>query len=189
MKKRLFALLGLAALLVSLLCACGENAPKTADENIQKNESVKPESVKTEPFTTEAYSFDLPETVTAEEGADGGLTLFLLDGEDVGGVQIIPYEDARALRADDMTTEAGRVKFNELLVLVCPEDKVDHMFSASTEGSFCLDVIPHPGEDAPESIHYFFPKEDVFYDLFFQRNGFLSETEEQVIRDSFVLAS
>lgn len=189
MKRRLFALLGLAALLVSLLCACGENAPKTADENIQKNESVKPESVKTEPFTTEAYSFDLPETVTAEEGADGGLTLFLLDGEEVGGVQIIPYEDARALRADDMTTEAGRVKFDELLALVCPEGNVDHMFSASLEGSFCLDVIPHPGQAAPESRHTFFPKGDVFYDLFFYQDGGLPRAEDQVILGSFSLAS
>lgn len=37
-------------------------------------------------------------------------------------------------------------------------------------------------------MHYFFPKGDMFYDLFFQQ-GEIPKTEKQVVLDSVALAS
>ena len=182
MKRRLVVLLGISALLLSVCCACAESDKKGTTQNMDVST-----------MKTDAYSLVLPKSVTAEEGEDGALT-FLLDGKEVGGVQVVSYENAEDLDIDQIEDEAVREKFEELLALVAPKGPVGHMFSShvtDTQDTFCLSVFPDPQEqteEPEETMHYFFPKGDLFYDLFFQQGG-IPETEEQVILDSFALAS
>lgn len=178
MKKRVLALVGISALLLCFCCGCAEEQP---------NEEDAVQGVHVQTLNTEVYSLALPETVTAEEGEDGALTLFR-DGVEVGGVQVIPYEDAEDLDIDDIDTEEGGAKFDALRLLISPEDEDAYMFSTSGD-TFCLSLYPEQEEDPVETMHYFFPQGDVFYDLFLHRDGTISDTEEQVISDSFAFAS
>lgn len=180
MRKGIFTMLGISVLLLSVCCACAKAEPGAGDTT---------QNVDAKVLKTDVYSFVLPNSLSAKEGEDGSLALFL-DGAEVGGVVIIPYENAEELRIEEINNEEGRAKFEELLNLVAPEGQEAHMFSTDTQDTFCLTVVPaseREGEKQTESIHYFFPKGDMFYDLFFQRDGSLSETEQQVIRDSFSL--
>lgn len=178
MRKRVSILFGLSVLLLSFCCGCADGTTNAEDAM---------QGVHVQTLNTEVYSLALPETVTAEEGEDGALTLFR-DGVEVGGVQVIPYENAEDLDIDDIDTEEGGAKFDALRLLISPEDKDAYMFSTSGD-TFCLSLYPEQEEDPVDTMHYFFPQGDVFYDLFIHRDGTISDTEEQVIHDSFVFAS
>lgn len=82
MKKMLTMAVVLAALLLSL-CACSSTDPP-ADPGEAPLQSW---------YKTDAYTLLLPQGFTAQEGEDGGVTLSL-DGQAVGGVQVVPYPNA-----------------------------------------------------------------------------------------------
>ena len=82
MKKMLTMAVVLAASLLSL-CACSSTDPP-ADPGEAPLQSW---------YKTDAYTLLLPQGFTAQEGEDGGVTLSL-DGQAVGGVQVVPYPDA-----------------------------------------------------------------------------------------------
>lgn len=176
MRKQTVLFLALSALLLSFCCGCADGKAETEDTAQDTGKTV----------TTEVYSLTLPETVTAEEGEDGALTLFR-DGVEVGGVQVIPYENAEEAAANRITREEGRAMCEELLRLLSPDGNDASMFSQGGD-TFCLSLYPETEEDPVETMHYFFPQGDVFYDLFLHRDGTLSDAEEQAIADSFVFA-
>lgn len=176
MRKQTLLLLALSALLLSFCCGCADGKAETEDPDQDAGKTV----------TTEVYSLTLPETVTAEEGEDGALTLFR-DGVEVGGVQVIPYENAENLDIDEIMDEVVHAKFEELLRLLSPDGEDAAMFS-SYKDTFCLSLCPELVENPVETMHYFFPQGDVFYDLFLHRDGTISDAEEQAIADSFVFA-
>lgn len=172
MRKKIVALCFAALLPLVLCCACGEEeaADTPAGELLE----------------TDAYSVVLPENVTAKENGDGTVTLFL-DFVEVGGITVIPYENAEELSMDDiLTDDTIRQKLDDLLNLVAPEGKVDHMFSNDLRSSVCLEVLPWPEQETAATIHYFFPQGDQFYDVYFLE--LLVPTEaENIILDSFTL--
>ena len=115
---------------------------------------------------TEDYRLTLPEGVTARDGANDSLILFR-GGEEVGGVVAIPFAgadalDIRKLTADpqDQDTWEG---FDRLYETMVPQGQIDHQWTSSLYGSFCLNLVD--GERS--TLHYFFPDGDQFFDLYF----------------------
>lgn len=177
MKKRTYLLLALSVLLLSFCCGCADGkagADDTAQDTAEKT------------VTTEVYSLTLPENVTAEEGEDGALTLYR-DGVEVGGVQVIPYENAEDLDIQAIMDDEIHAKFEELRHLLSPDGEDAAMFS-SEGNTFSLMLYPETEEDPVETMHFFFPQGDVFYDLFLHRDGTLTSEEEEAIFDSFAFA-
>lgn len=167
MRKKLIALCFAALLTLVLCCACGEE--EGADTLLE----------------TAAYSVTIPGGITAQEEADGSVTL-LLDQEKVGGITVIPYENAEVLRIKDIPTEEDLKNIDALLSLIAPEGKVDHMFEGGASGPVSLSVIPWPEQEAPATIHYFFPQDDVLYDLYFLELEAPAEVQT-VMLNSFAL--
>lgn len=174
MRKKIAAL-GLAAgLLLALCCACGEE--ETADTPAG------------ELLETDAYSVAVPQSITAQEEVDGSVTL-LLNQEKVGGITILPYENAEELWMDDsLADDTIQKKADDLLALVAPEGNVDHMLEGSASGPLSLSVIPWPEQKAPATIHYLFPKDDVLYDLYFLELEAPADVKTMML-DSFTLLS
>ncbi len=190
MKKRKLVLLLFFAILLITCCACRNSESSVAETGGSMN-------VKT--LKTEAYSLVLPESITAKEKENGSMILFF-DGKEVGGVTSIHYEnaedfvntedsDGNALQNEERHSELN-AKVNQLLTLIAPEGKVDHMFNASRNGSgktlILLSVVPWPEKNEPEMEHHLLAKGDAFYDLSFQ-TGVIPEMEANLLLDSFTL--
>lgn len=153
-------------------------------------ETVGSASAKT--VKTEAYSLVLPEGMTTKDGDAGTVTLFL-DGKEVGSITSIDYKNAEGLDMNALQNEetnpAVRAELNQLLALIVPEGKVDHMFNGydrDGETHISLSVVPWPEKHEPEKTHDLLAKGDVFYDLSFQ-TGAIPEPEAKLLLDSFTL--
>lgn len=178
MRKNFFLLLVASMTISAVCCACG---------GTNSAESESPGTVAAETMKTDAYMMVLPETITAEEEEDGTVSL-LLAGEKVGGITTIDYENSAQLDIDQINQEKVKEKFYQLLDLVAPGGQSDYMFSSCLpeQFAFCLSLVPKAETNMPETTHYFYPKGDVFYDLFFQPE-MISETEQEILLDSFTL--
>lgn len=159
------------ALLFALLplSACGGQTAQTAPQ--------EPEAL-----DMGAYTLSLPPSVTAEEQADGTLTL-LYEGEPAGGVMTVDFPDADAL-IQAWTVEYGETigkDLDQLLLQAAGDTEVDHMFGC---GDGVLDLSFTTEETSQK--HFFYPKGDLFYDLWVYEGVFPAEVESALL-DSFVL--
>ena len=179
-KKRILPLL-LSALLLATCCACGSTDAKTADgqENLPAQSWRK----------TDAYTLLLPQGFTAQEGEDGAVTLSL-DGQAVGGVQVVPYPDAAGLLetvgdASEDSRDSGR----ELMRQLSPEERVAYMMTVSEDGTRLeISCSPDTPDATPEeeTMHYLFPQGDQFYDLYFQPSQ-IPQDQQILLVEGFAL--
>lgn len=136
MKKMLTMAAVLSASLLSL-CACGSTDPP-ADPGEAPLQSW---------YKTDAYTLLLPQGFTAQEGEDGAVTLSL-DGQAVGGVQVVPYPDAAGfLDTVGAASEDSRDSGKELMRQLSPEERLAYMMTVSEDGSLLGDLLlpRHPG--------------------------------------------
>lgn len=178
-KKGILPLL-LTALLLAACCACGApSAQDTADQEEVTNRTWK----------TDAYTLALPGGFAAQKGEGDAVTL-TLDGQAVGGVQVVPYPDAVGL-LDTLgnASEDSRDRGKELMRQLSPEERLAYMMTVSQDGA-CLEISCAP--DTPdvtpeeETMHYLFPQGDQFYDLYFQA-GPVSADQQQSMAKGFAL--
>lgn len=175
MQKRSIILIGLVSII--FLCGACVGTKSTTEDFVQ--------NVEVRMLERGAYSLAIPNSIMVQEEGNGELTFFQ-GGNAVGGILVIPFENADALRIDEISDEKTSIRFDDLLSAISSEEEISYMFSTHKD-TFCLSLVSESEENAVESIHYFFPDGDVFYDLFFQREGSLSEIDQQEIYGSFVL--
>ena len=160
MKKMLAMAVVLSASLLSL-CACSSTDPP-ADPGEAPLQSW---------YKTDAYTLLLPQGFTAQEGEDGGVTLSL-DGQAVGGVQVVPYPNAAGfLDTVGAASEDSRDSGKELMRQLSPEERLAYMMTVSEDGTYLeISCSPDTPDVTPEeeTMHYLFPQGDQFYDLYFQ---------------------
>lgn len=178
MKKMFTVAAVLAASLLSL-CACSSTAPPAEPEEAPVQSWYK----------TDAYTLHLPQGFTAQEGEDGMVTLSL-DGQAVGGVQVVPYPDAAGfLDTVGDASEDSRDGGKELMRQLSPEERLAYMMTVSEDGT-CLEISCSP--DTPdvtpeeETMHCLFPRGDQFYDLYFQPSK-LPQDQQAILVDGFSL--
>ena len=202
MKKK--SILLLALLLALSLCACGTPAatedepegeeptdtaltdlpgdgegpklPPTEEESSDQpgqTSSGKTESENRVEFS--AYSFCLPQGVTAEEG-NGDVDL-MRNGKVIGGVWTLDYPDAEALREDTALMDA----LMEIIDQVAPDNE-DFEQSRGDYGDFMIRFVQADGA----SVHCFFAQGDKLYDAWLWANT-LSEAEGDTFLGSFAL--
>lgn len=124
MKKMLTMAVVLAASLLSL-CACSSTDPP-ADPGEAPLQSW---------YKTDTYTLLLPQGFTAQEGEDGGVTLSL-DGQAVGGVQVVPYPNAAGfLDTVGAASEDSRDSGKELMRQLSPEERLAYMMTVSEDGT------------------------------------------------------
>ena len=130
MKKMLTMAAVLSASLL-FLCACSSTDPP-ADPGEAPLQSW---------YKTDAYTLLLPQGFTAQEGEDGGVTLSL-DGQAVGGVQVVPYPDAAGfLDTVGAASEDSRDSGKELMRQLSPEERLAYMMTVSEDGTY-LEISP-----------------------------------------------
>lgn len=162
-------------MIIMVCCSC--NNDKVEIDNGQNVTTLKSTS----------YQLTLPDTITAKEEENGDLTLFHNDNE-IGGIIVIDYKDAEQLNIDDVSTdEKVNDKFEELLSKVTVDKEIDYSFEGNSKTGFFLSIIPWD-KSKPETIHYFYPKGNVFYDLFLQKES-ITDIEEEILHGSFTLTS
>lgn len=169
-----------------LLCACGQQSsdsdqsqttdtPATADTQTEEQDAGTP-------LTTAHYTLTIPSSCTTQEQAEDNLDL-LYQGEVIGGVKVIPYENAALPRQNlDAMSEEG---LDTLLAQITGTTaSVDHMF-----GSYGTDGIQlwfTTGEQAEN--HYLLPAGDQFYDLWlYDREDGLPAESQNLLSESFTL--
>jgi len=179
--KKIFALAIILAAFCLACCACTSAEAPEEDAPIDTNE-----------FKTDAYTLALPKGLTAQESGDGS-TAFLLNEKEVGGIALIPYENADQFNLDafgEGDEEAANALDNTLkdfLKLIVPDRKPDYMFSDGSYGSFSLSVV---NEDGTNSIlHELFPAGDQFYDVFFEEISDVTPEQKEAVLSSFTLNS
>lgn len=178
-KKRILPLL-LTALLLAACCACG--GPSTQDMADQ-------EEVTNRTWKTDAYTLALPGGFAAQKGEGDAVTL-TLDGQAVGGVQVVPYPDAAGL-LDTLgnASEDSRDRGKELMRQLSPEERLAYMMTVSEDGT-CLEIScsPDTPEATPEEeiLHYLFPLGDQFYDLYFQPSQ-IPQDQQILLVEGFAL--
>ena len=167
MKKMLTMAVVLAASLLSL-CACSSTDPP-ADPGEAPLQSW---------YKTHAYTLLLPQGFAAQEGEDGAVTLSL-DGQAVGGVQVVPYPNAAGfLDTVGAASEDSRDSGKELMRQLSPEERLAYMMTVSEDGTY-LEISCSP--DTPDV-----PQGDQFYDLYFQA-GPVSADQQQSMAKGFAL--
>lgn len=136
MKKMLTMAAVLSASLLSL-CACSSTDPP-ADPGEAPLQSW---------YKTDAYTLLLPQGFAAQEGEDGGVTLSL-DGQAVGGVQVVPYPDAAGfLDTVGAASEDSRDSGKELMRQLSPgRDGLDGPLLA---GQALWDILGLPACPVP----------------------------------------
>lgn len=178
MKKMLTMAVVLAASLLSL-CACSSTDPP-ADPGEAPLQSW---------YKTDAYTLLLPQGFAAQEGEDGGVTLSL-DGQAVGGVQVVPYPDAAGfLDTVGAASEDSRDSGKELMRQLSPEERLAYMMTVSEDGTYLeISCSPDTPDVTPEeeTMHYLFPQGDQFYDLYFQA-GQIPQDRQALLVDGFSL--
>ena len=177
------ALLLPLALLLTLCAACGaqEQTPApAASTQTSAKKYIPPKTLKTDAFT-----LDLPNGITAQEGEDGALTLYKGE-EEIGGVQVVPYADAASfhISTDPKAPDDSDVK--RLIQLLDPTGEMDYLCSCGeTQDPFVVDVSLI--KDEVETSHRLIAHGDEFYDLFYQTNG-LTATEDNILHRTFKVA-
>ena len=140
-------------------------------------------------YKTDAYTLLLPQGFAAQEGEDGGVTLSL-DGQAVGGVQVVPYPDAAGfLDTVGAASEDSRDSGKELMRQLSPEERLAYMMTVSEDGTYLeISCSPDTPDVTPEeeTMHYLFPQGDQFYDLYFQPSQIPAD-QQQILVDGFAL--
>ena len=177
MMKRSISLV--TALCLLSLCACSSTDPP-ADPGEAPLQSW---------YKTDAYTLLLPQGFAAQEGEDGAVTLSL-DGQAVGGVQVVPYPDAAGfLDTVGAASEDSRDSGKELMRQLSPEERLAYMMTVSEDGTYLeISCSPDTPDVTPEeeTMHYLFPQGDQFYDLYFQA-GPVPADQQQILADGFSL--
>ena len=180
MRKKNLLFVCLVILILAICCACG--APSAEDP-------ADPGTVTNRTWKTDAYTLLLPQGFTAQEGEDGGVTLSL-DGQAVGGVQVVPYPDAAGfLDTVGAASEDSRDSGKELMRQLSPEERLAYMMTVSEDGTYLeISCSPDTPDVTPEeeTMHYLFPQGDQFYDLYFQPSQIPAD-QQQILVDGFAL--
>lgn len=152
--------------------SAGTDTAKT-EQNNQEKEVRKPLAVTT--ITRANYRFDLPETISWEEG-DGDLDL-MKEGKVVGGIWALDYDHAESLR-DPAVLEGAMPAIVEM---VAP---VNSSFSAfeGAYGDFSIGFVQEGGN----TVHTFFAQGDTLFDVWVLDESFTKE-ETETIFGSFAL--
>lgn len=175
-------ILSLALILAALCltcCACTSAEAPKEDTPADTSE-----------FKTDAYTLTLPQGLTAQEASNGSVT-FLLEDKEVGGIAVVPYENADQLTLEafgEGDTEAADTLDNTLkdfLTLIVPDRKPDYMFSDSVHGSFTLSVVNEDGSNS--MLHEFYPDGDQFYDVFLEEVSDVTPEQKETVWSSFAL--
>lgn len=175
MKKQLATAAFLAALTLTSCCACSNANAGTADTGPQTWEK------------SGAYTLQLPQGFAAQEGEKNAVTLSL-DGQTVGGVQTLAYEDAQSLLTMDFASANGKAATENLLQQIAPEEGLAAMLNhAEGEPYLLLTLSPDTPEadTQEETTHYLFPQGDKVYDLYFQVSEIPAE-QQLLLVDSFM---
>ena len=180
MRKKNLLFVCLVILILAICCACG--APSA-------EETANQEEVTNRTWKTDAYTLLLPQGFTAQEGEDGAVTLSL-DGQAVGGVQVVPYPNAAGfLDTVGAASEDSRDSGKELMRQLSPEEGLAYMMTVSEDGTYLeISCSPDTPDVTPEeeTMHYLFPQGDQFYDLYFQA-GPVSADQQQSMAKGFAL--
>lgn len=180
MRKKNLLFVCLVILILAICCACG--APSA-------EETANQEEVTNRTWKTDAYTLLLPQGFTAQEGEDGAVTLSL-DGQAVGGVQVVPYPNAAGfLDTVGAASEDSRDSGKELMRQLSPEERLAYMMTVSEDGTYLeISCSPDTPDVTPEeeTMHYLFPQGDQFYDLYFQA-GPVSADQQQSMAKGFAL--
>lgn len=193
MLKKHLSLSLILAVLCLVCCAC------TSTEAAKGNVPAATDELK-----TDAYTVSLPQGFTARSTGGNGTSIllndtevgisavFYLNGMEVGGIAVIPYENADQLTLDAFSqggtaeAEALHDTLKDFVTLLAPGDQSpDYMFSDGSYGSFTLSVV---NEDGTNSImHEFFPAGDQFYDVFFEEASDVTPEQKEAVWSSFTL--
>ena len=113
-----------------------------------------------------------------------------LDGQAVGGVQVVPYPNAAGfLDTVGAASEDSRDSGKELMRQLSPEERLAYMMTVSEDGTYLeISCSPDTPDVTPEeeTMHYLFPQGDQFYDLYFQA-GPVPADQQQILADGFSL--
>ena len=113
-----------------------------------------------------------------------------LDGQAVGGVQVVPYPNAAGfLDTVGAASEDSRDSGKELMRQLSPEERLAYMMTVSEDGTYLeISCSPDTPDVTPEeeTMHYLFPQGDQFYDLYFQA-GPVSADQQQSMAKGFAL--
>ena len=113
-----------------------------------------------------------------------------LDGQAVGGVQVVPYPDAAGfLDTVGAASEDSRDSGKELMRQLSPEERLAYMMTVSEDGTYLeISCSPDTPDVTPEeeTMHYLFPQGDQFYDLYFQPSQIPAD-QQQILVDGFAL--
>jgi hypothetical protein len=167
MKK--LKLLPLLLLCLLALAACGDQRDNQAQDEADPTAGVGDVNMG-------AYSLSLPDGYTLTETENGGADL-TKDDAVVGGVQVIPYENASGVGFQTFSTDTDSL--TGILPKLYPDAETypDHSFESGMYGSFDLTVVPDTGSE----IHHFFAQEDQFYDLWFLSDAVPSDDAETIL--------
>lgn len=154
--------LTLSALLALSLCACGtpaqddtqSNEDNAVVENNDANQDKAPVMDNPVAVEKDAYTLSLPEGYTSEDAADGGLKILDADGNEAGGVKVIPCQGADNLKVGSEADLAGE-GYKVLAEQVAP----------GAEGTFSIGDYGMFTYTEAGGVHTFFPKGDNLYDL------------------------
>lgn len=183
--KKILTLL-LALLLAVSLSACG-SAPQEEEAEGEDSSAADPAQTETDPpepaekplaVTTVSrpnYHFDLPETLTMEEG-DGDVDL-MREGKVIGGIWTLEYDKAESLR--DEATLDGAVP--TIVELVAPDNSMFSLFEGAY-GDFSISFVQEGGNTA----HTFYTQEDRLFDVWVLDDG-LTKEETETLFSSFAL--
>lgn len=174
MKRNLALAAFLTALLLTACCACSDATAGTADTGPQTWEK------------SGAYTLQLPQGVTAREEKD--TVTLLLDGQAVGGVQTLHYEDAQSLLTMDFASADGKAATENLLQQIAPEEGMAAMLNHAAGEPYLLLTLSHDTPEADtqaETVHYLFPQGNKVYDLYFQVSEIPAE-QQLLLVDSFM---
>ncbi len=160
------ALLLPLALLLTLCAACGaqEQTPApAASTQTSAKKYIPPKTLKTDAFT-----LDLPNGITAQEGEDGALTLYKGE-EEIGGVQILPFANAEEFQLNGpLGSQEDSSDLTHLLQLLDPAGEMDYMAETASEQTPVILDLTLWNQHTPETWHRLIAHGDTFYDLFYQ---------------------
>ena len=160
------ALLLPLALLLTLCAACGaqEQTPApAASTQTSAKKYIPPKTLKTDAFT-----LDLPNGITAQEGEDGALTLYKGE-EEIGGVQILPFANAEEFQLNGpLGSQEDSSDLTHLLQLLDPAGEMDYMAETASEQTPVILDLTLWNQHTPETWQRLIAHGDTFYDLFYQ---------------------
>lgn len=181
--KKLFLFIITVGLTATVLCSC-TNPPNEEKAGIISD------------INYTGYAITIPDGLSVVESMDGTLFYLRDHSEVVAGIIVIPYGDTNVFtkeidNMDKAMTEAGNGikgkisdELKDLYHLTVSEKEVERAFTLNKCGSFSFEIVQ--GEET--YTHYFFPVDDVVYDLFVLNNE-LTQEEKSMLLDGFDLGN